>query len=94
MQIQLKQTSLGEAVKETQFKSFSVQRGPDGQYSVTVEYVERVTAGGVVISETSALNTIIDDASVREHPLFPQLYPGIQEFTRAVLATARPDLVE
>lgn len=94
MSIQLKQTSLGEAVKETQFKSFSVQRGPSGQYSVTVEYVERVTAGGVVISETSALSAIIDDAAVREHPLFPQLYPAIQEYTRSILAEARPDLVE
>lgn len=85
---------IGEATTRAQFRTFSVSQDKNGQYSATVHYVMQTSIGDQVIAESDCISATLGDAEVRSHPLFPELYPKIQEFTRSVLAAQRPDLVE
>ncbi len=90
----LKSLDLGPAEARPAFRNFSVTQLRDGTYAVTVTYVLQTVVNGEVVAEHEVVNRNLSDAEIRAHPQFAALYPGIQSFTRAVLAEARPDLVD
>lgn len=90
----IKQVEIGVAVERAVFRAFTVSQDSSNKYTATVTYVMGTFVNDTLVSETPLLYAELTDQAVREHPQFATLYPLIQTFTRSLLASSKPELVE